>query len=190
MPAAFLLILQQTLLIGGAFLTSVVMAQRGIRPFASVLGRGIAHLSIYLPALALYLIVLPRIYGFSSLGDPLQLLAIGSYFFLRLASWRRRLAPGSCGRRHRRSSSSPLACRNFFSRALPGHGRRFRRRRRRRSYLPSRFCDQRHRPHQSTGCELCRGGTELARLWFLTIVYFALAGLSAYVVRRRGRAPA
>ena len=43
------------------------MAQRGIRPFASVLGRGIAHLTIYLPALALYLIVLPRIYGFRRL---------------------------------------------------------------------------------------------------------------------------
>ena len=47
-----------------------------------MLGRGIAHLTIYLPALALYLIVLPRIYGFSTLGDPLQLLALGSVFLL------------------------------------------------------------------------------------------------------------
>ena len=64
---------------------------------ASVLGSGIAHLTIYLPALALYLIVLPRIYGFSSLGDPLQLLAIGSVFLLAtsfmaqaLGAWFRR----------------------------------------------------------------------------------------------------
>ena len=47
-----------------------------------MLGRGIAHLTIYLPALALYLIVLPHIYGFSTLGDPLQLLALGSVFLL------------------------------------------------------------------------------------------------------------
>src|SRR5262249_1952401 len=50
--------------------------------FASVLGRGIAHLTIYLPLLALYLIVLPRIYGFSALGNPLQLLALASVFVL------------------------------------------------------------------------------------------------------------
>jgi ABC-2 type transport system permease protein len=81
-PAAFLLILQQTLLIGAAFLTSVALAQGGGTAFATVLGRGIAHLTIYLPALAFYLIVLPRIYGFSTLGDPLQLLALGTVFLL------------------------------------------------------------------------------------------------------------
>src|SRR5258707_4572217 len=81
-PAAFMLILQQTLLVGAAFLTSIALAQGGGRPFASVLGRGIAHLTIYLPALALYLVVLPHIYGFSTLGDPLQLLALGSVFLL------------------------------------------------------------------------------------------------------------
>jgi Bacterial regulatory proteins, luxR family len=30
----------------------------------TVLGRGVAHLTIYLPALALQLVVLPRVYGF------------------------------------------------------------------------------------------------------------------------------
>src|SRR5262245_5951261 len=69
-PAAFMLILQQTLLMGAALLTSIALAQ-GAKPAAapSVLGRGIAHLTIYLPALALYLIVLPHFYGFSVLGD-------------------------------------------------------------------------------------------------------------------------
>jgi ABC-2 type transport system permease protein len=47
-----------------------------------VLGRGIAHLVIYLPALALYFIVLPRFYGFSTLGQPLQLFALASVFVL------------------------------------------------------------------------------------------------------------
>jgi ABC-2 type transport system permease protein len=81
-PAAFVLILQQTLLIGAAMLTGVALAHARGGAFASVLGRGIAHLTIYLPALALYFIVLPRVYGFSALGNPLQLLALASLFIL------------------------------------------------------------------------------------------------------------
>ena len=71
-PAAFVLILQQMLLIGASLLTVVALAQPINGAFASVLGRGVAHLTIYLPALALYFIVLPRFYGFSTLGPPLQ----------------------------------------------------------------------------------------------------------------------
>ena len=47
-----------------------------------MLGRGIAHLTIFLPALALYFFVLPRVYGFSALGHPLQLIALASVFVL------------------------------------------------------------------------------------------------------------
>src|ERR1700746_146437 len=81
-PAAFVLILQQTLLIGASLLTIIALAQGASGGFASVLGRGIAHLTIYLPALALYFIVLPRFYGFSTLGQPLQLFALASVFVL------------------------------------------------------------------------------------------------------------
>ena len=81
-PAAFVLILQQMLLIGASLLTVVALAQPAGGAFASVLGRGVAHLSIYLPALALYFIVLPRFYGFSTLGQPLQLFALASLFTL------------------------------------------------------------------------------------------------------------
>ena len=81
-PAAFVLILQQMLLIGASLLTVVALAQPAGGAFASVLGRGIAHLTIYLPALALYFIVLPRFYGFSTLGQPLQLFALASLFVL------------------------------------------------------------------------------------------------------------
>src|SRR5499433_1261200 len=63
-PAAFVLILQQTLLIGASMLTVIALAQSTRGAFASVLGRGIAHLTIYLPALALYFMMLPRFYGF------------------------------------------------------------------------------------------------------------------------------
>jgi ABC-2 type transport system permease protein len=80
-PAAFVLILQQTLLIGAAMLTGTALA-RGGGAFAGVLGRGIAHLTIYLPALALYLIVLPRVYGFSALGHLPQLFALATVFLL------------------------------------------------------------------------------------------------------------
>jgi ABC-2 type transport system permease protein len=80
-PAAFVLILQQTLLIGAAMLTRGALAQGG-GAFAGVLGRGVAHLTIYLPALALYLIVLPRVYGFSTLGHLPQLLALAAVFLL------------------------------------------------------------------------------------------------------------
>lgn len=80
-PAAFVLILQQTLLIGAAMLTRTALANAG-GAFASVLGRGIAHLTIYLPALALYLVVLPRIYGFSTLGHLPQIFALATVFLL------------------------------------------------------------------------------------------------------------
>src|SRR5262249_4911296 len=52
-PAAFVLILQQMLLIGASLLTVVALAQRTGGALATVLGRGVAHLTIYLPALAL-----------------------------------------------------------------------------------------------------------------------------------------
>jgi ABC-2 type transport system permease protein len=81
-PAAFVLILQQLLLVGSSLLTVVALAQPAGGAFASVLGRGVAHLTIYLPALALYFIVLPRVYGFSTLGQPLQLFALASLFVL------------------------------------------------------------------------------------------------------------
>jgi ABC-2 type transport system permease protein len=80
-PAAFILILQQTLLIGAAMLTGPSLALGG-NAFAGVLGRGIAHLTIYLPAVALYLIVLPRIYGFSTLGQLPALFALTAVFLL------------------------------------------------------------------------------------------------------------
>jgi ABC-2 type transport system permease protein len=80
-PAAFILILQQTLLIGAAMLTGTALAKGG-GTFSVVLGRGIAHVTFYLPAIALFLIVLPRIYGFSTLGSLAQLFALALVFLL------------------------------------------------------------------------------------------------------------
>ena len=81
-PAAFVLILQQLLLIGSAMLTGVALTQASSGAFAHVLGRGIAHVTIFLPAVALYFLVLPRVYGFSTLGHPLQVIALASVFVL------------------------------------------------------------------------------------------------------------
>jgi ABC-2 type transport system permease protein len=80
-PAAFVLILQQTLLIGAAMLTGTALAEAG-GALATVLGRGVAHLTIYLPAIVLYFGLLPRIYGFSTLGQPLQIFVLASLFIL------------------------------------------------------------------------------------------------------------
>jgi ABC-2 type transport system permease protein len=81
-PAAFILILQQMLLVAASMLTVITMKQRTGGAFATVLGRGVAHLTIYLPALALFFIVLPRFYGFSTLGSPLQFFVLAALFTL------------------------------------------------------------------------------------------------------------
>ena len=72
-PAAFMLILQQTLLMGSATLG----VGRRRHDASAVLGHGLAHLLLALPGAALLLVVLPRFYGFSAtahLGDMLGLL--------------------------------------------------------------------------------------------------------------------
>jgi ABC-2 type transport system permease protein len=81
-PAVFVLILQQLLLIGASLLTVLAKAEFQGQPYVIVLGRGVAHLTIFLPALALYFLVLPRFYGFSTLGEPLQIFALASVFVL------------------------------------------------------------------------------------------------------------
>ncbi len=80
-PAAFILILQQTLLIGAAMLACGTRGGAG-GVLADVAGRGCAHVTIYMPALALYLIVLPRVYGFSTLGHLPELFALAALFVL------------------------------------------------------------------------------------------------------------
>lgn len=82
-PAAFMLILQQTLLMGSASLGGIAFEQGGQEARrrrggpAAVLGQGLAHLLLVLPGAALFLVVLPRFYGFSAtarIGDLLAML--------------------------------------------------------------------------------------------------------------------
>jgi ABC-2 type transport system permease protein len=90
-PAAFLLILQQTLLLGVASLGGVAYAlggraNRWLRSGArAVFGQALAHLCFALPGLALYLIVLPRVYGFSTLGRLEDLILMAVPFVLSVS---------------------------------------------------------------------------------------------------------
>ena len=163
-PAAFVLILQQTLLIGAALLTGGRAGAGAGGAFASVLGRGIAHLTIYLPALALYLIVLPRVYGFSTLGDPLQLFALASVFVLATS-----FMGQAVGAWFKRPETPTLI---FLGTSLPQFfltGFAWPREAIPEPVLavgyifPVGFRDRRHRPHQSAGREPVGGGARLAR---------------------------
>src|SRR5262249_53787041 len=90
-PAAVLFIIQQTLLMGSATLGGVTNEQGGIAArrrrdgFHAVIGQSLAHLLLALPALALYLIVLPRVYGFSYSNRILDLLLMAIPFVLSVS---------------------------------------------------------------------------------------------------------
>ncbi len=90
-PAAFVLILQQTLLMGAATLGGVAYQsggqagrrQRGAP--AAIIGQMLAHVLLVLPGFALYLVVLPRFYGFSYTYRVLDLLAFSIPFILSVS---------------------------------------------------------------------------------------------------------
>jgi ABC-2 type transport system permease protein len=90
-PAAFMLILQQTQFMaiaaigGGVFQSGGVAARRQRNRPRAIIGQAIAHLILALPAFALFLIVLPRVYGFSTLGSPLHLLVMVIPFVLAIS---------------------------------------------------------------------------------------------------------
>jgi ABC-2 type transport system permease protein len=90
-PAAFLLILQQTLLMGSATIGGAAFqeggrdARRQRGAVASVFGQSLAHLLLALPGFALFLVVLPRIYGFSASDRVLDLLVLAIPFILSIS---------------------------------------------------------------------------------------------------------
>jgi ABC-2 type transport system permease protein len=87
-PAAFVLILQQTLFLGVATLGGVAFEQGSSRQRAgarAIIGQALAHLCLAMPGIALYLIILPRIYGFSTLGGLVDLLLLVLPFVLSVS---------------------------------------------------------------------------------------------------------
>jgi ABC-2 type transport system permease protein len=186
-PAAFLLILQQTLLIGAAMLTGTALAKGG-GTFAGVFGRGIAHLTIYLPALALYLIVLPRFYGFSTLGHVPQLFALATVFLLATSFMGQ--AIGAWFTRPENATLLLIATSlpQFFTagfawprEAIPeaaiALGRIF----------PADFAIDGLVRINQLGAGIWEVAHDWLGLWCLALVYFALAVISALAVRRGQR---
>jgi ABC-2 type transport system permease protein len=90
-PAAFMLILQQTMLMGSATLGGAAFEQggQGIRrrrgAVFAVLGQGLAHFLLALPGAVLFLVVLPRVYGFSATGRLGDLFAMLVPFMLSVS---------------------------------------------------------------------------------------------------------
>jgi len=185
-PAAFVLILQQTQLIGAAILTVIALGRPAGGAFAGVLGRGIAHLTIYLPALALSFIVLPRFYGFSTLGSPAQLFVLASLFILATS-----FLGQAVGAWFKRPETPTLI---FLGTSLP-------------QFFTTGFAWPREAIPESVrvagmvfpadlaidgivridqlGARLWDVGHDWGGLWLLAVVYFALAVTSAAVVQRR-----
>jgi ABC-2 type transport system permease protein len=187
-PAAFVLILQQILLIGASMLTVVALAQRTGGAFASVLGRGVAHLTIFLPALALYFIVLPRVYGFSTLGHPLQLFALASLFILATSFMGQAVGawfthPETPTLIFLGTSLPQLFLAGFSwpREAIPkpvlaaGY------------IFPSDLAIDGIVRIDQLGASLWEVAHDWRGLWFLAVAYFALAVLSAFLVKRRRR---
>jgi ABC-2 type transport system permease protein len=185
-PAAFILILQQILLIGSAVLSGLAVAQMAGSAFANVLGRGVAHLTIYLTPLTLYLVVLPRLYGFSTLGNLLQLFALASVFVLATS-----FMGQAVGAWFKRPETATLI---FLGTSLPqlfltgfswpregipepvqdiGH------------IFPSNFAIDGIVRIDQLGASLWEVARDWRGLWILAIVYFALAVMSAALVKRR-----
>jgi len=185
-PAAFVLILQQMLLIGASLLTVVTLMQPGNGAFASVLGRGVAHLTIYLPALALYFIVLPRFYGFSTLGQPLQLFVLAALFVLATSFMGQ--AAGAWFKHPETptliflGTSLPQLFLTGFSwprEAIPTSVQNI-------GYIfPSDFAIDGIVRINQLGATLWEVMRDWRGLWALVIVYFALAVMSAFLVKRR-----
>jgi ABC-2 type transport system permease protein len=185
-PAAFVLILQQLLLIGASILTVVALAQGIGGAFTTVLGRGVAHLTIYLPALALYLIVLPRFYGFSTLGQPLQLFALASLFVLATSFMGQ--AAGAWFKNPETptlvflATSLPqlfLAGFSWPREAIPERVRPL-------GYIfPSDFAIDGLVRINQLGASLSEVVRDWRGLWILAVVYFVLAVMSAFIVKRR-----
>ena len=187
-PAAFVLILQQLLLIGASLLTVLVQAEPQGRPFATVLGRGVAHLTIFVPALALYFIVLPRFYGFSTLGQPLQVFALASLFILATSFMGQ--AAGAWFKHPETptliflGTSIPQLYLTGFAwpqEAIPQTVQAV-------GYIfPSNFAIDGLVRVDQLGASIWDVARDWQGLWCLTIIYFALAVFSAYVVKPRER---
>jgi ABC-2 type transport system permease protein len=185
-PAAFVLILHQTLLMGSAMLGGVAFEQAGLAgrrartSAAAILGQALAHWTIYLPGLLLYFVIMPRVYGFSTLGNLWQLAAISFPFILATSFLGQALGLAF---RHRETavlivlaSSLPqffLVGVSWPAEALPGLLRQAR------ELLPSVSAIDGIVRIGQMGASLAEIRPTWERLWLLALLYYALVLLLA-----------
>jgi ABC-2 type transport system permease protein len=190
-PAAFILILQQTLLLGVASLGGAAYALGGAtnRRFRSgaraVFGQALAHLGFAAPGLALYLIVLPRFYGFSTLGRLPDLVLMAVPFVLSVSflaqfvsAWFRRRETAillfiavSLPLFFQVGVSWPVETLPDFLRAAS-------------RVIPSTSAIDGFVRINQMGASLAEVKRDWAALWILTVVYGLLAAVATQVVSR------
>jgi ABC-2 type transport system permease protein len=191
-PAAFVLILHQTLLMGAAMLGGAAFeqggpgARRAQASGAAILGQALAHWTIYIPAMLLYFVVMPRVYGFSTLGSFTQLMALSFPFILATSFLGQALGLVF---RHRETavlvalaSSLPqffLVGVSWPAEAIPSFLRSAR------EALPSVSAIDGFVRIGQMGASLLEVRQRWETLWALALIYFALAVALAYVRRTR-----
>jgi len=184
-PAAFVLIQQQTLLMASAMLTWLALGASGGRLLVTVLGRALAHLTLAIPPLLLYMVVLPRVYGLPALGRPGELFVLAVPFVLATS-----LLGQAVGARFRNAETPVLL---FVALAIPllflvgfawpreaipeavlAAG----------SIFPSEFAIDGLVRLNQTGAGLHEVGRDWGGLWCLAGLYLLLAVVSARFQRR------
>ncbi|MDR3532199.1 MAG: ABC transporter permease, partial [Rhodopila sp.] len=191
-PAAFVLILHQTLLMGSAMLGGAAfeqggsVARRARASGAAILGQGLAHWTIYAPALLLYFVIMPRVYGFSTLGSVWQLATLSFPFILATSFLGQALGLAF---RHRETavllvlaSSLPqffLVGASWPAEAIPSFLRNAR------EMLPSVSAIDGIVRIGQMGASLLEVRQRWETLWALTLLYFVLAVFIAHLRRLR-----
>jgi ABC-2 type transport system permease protein len=191
-PAAFVLILHQTLLMGAATLGGAAFARGGRASrqmnASAILGHALAHWTIYIPGMLLYFVVMPRVYGFSTLGSAWGVAALTIPFIFATSFLGQALGLVF---RHRETavllvlaSSLPqffLVGVSWPTEALPGFLRQVR------ELLPSvNAIDALVRVNQM-GASLTEMRPDYLRLWALVLLYLMIAVCLAWF--RRSKEP-
>ena len=143
---------------------------------SAIVGQGLAHWTFYVPSMLLYFVVMPRVYGFSTLGSVWALAALSIPFILATSFLGQALGLLF---RHRETAvllvlASSLP--QFFqvgvswpAETLPGFLRQAR------DLLPSVNAIDGFVRINQMGASLAEVRPDWLRLWALAVLYFAIA---------------
>jgi len=167
-------------------LTRGAIAQQAGSAISGVFGRGVAHLTIYLPALALYLIVLPHVYGFSMLGSLGQSFALGLVFLLATSFLGQAIGAWFTKPENATLVLIATSLPQFFTmgfawprEAVPPAASALGR------VFPADFAIDGIVRINQLGANIWEMAHDWFGLWSLVLIYFALAVISAHSVKRR-----